>query len=81
MRVLHPIAQHTGFSYAKAEEPLIPEHQINNNQPEQQVIDLNQKQIGDWMALSLLVTGGVLTIGWIGVLGWGLWKLVAFVVF
>ena len=62
-----------------AERPLL-QALANDNQPEHEGAVPDRGRLGDWPILALLVTGGVLTVGWSGVLVWGLWKFVAFVV-
>ena len=81
MSATYSAAEPTGPTRNRAKEQLTPEITSNDDQPEQDVIVLDRQQIGDWLALGLLGAGGVLTLVWSGLLVWGLWKLIALVVF
>jgi hypothetical protein len=59
----------------------VPQASANDNQPGEAIAGADRKCLGDWLALALLGTGGALTLAWSGVLAWGLWKVLAFVVF
>ena len=81
MSATYSATEPTGPTRNRAKEQFTPETASNDDQPEQDVIVLDRQQIGDWLALGLLGAGGVLTLGWSGLLVWGLWKLIALVVF
>ena len=77
----HPLAEPASLPVDRTEEPPLLQALANDNQPEQGGAIPDRRRLGDGLILALLMTGGVLTVGWSGVLVWGLWKFVAFAVF
>ena len=76
MSATHPLTERASLPSNRVENRPAAHVPTNDNQPRQVEGASDHRRSRDWPVLAILGAGGVLTLGWAGVLVWGLWKLV-----